>query len=292
MYCSNCGAKLADNAKFCTECGAKIDAPVQQPAVPSPSERQTVSAAGTPAPQPAQGGDPKQGYVPPAGQNPYPYAGRPSCAQGQPKKRRTGLIAVLVLLALIPLTVILLVVALRLRHEEPPLPPLTEPAVTETVSGEEAVPTSSETPAETDPTEPAPAAEPTSAADAALSDAQAAKALDKLTGYWNTADDTQFVSVTKMEGGLYYLTAGYWYSEAHLMGYLRAPVKGDPDGEITLTLYFEGIDSEEYDFPPLNDPISFDLSQIADGRLTWSFGGDSETVTYAGASMEEAIPPL
>ena len=61
MYCSNCGAKLADNAKFCTECGAKIDAPVQQLAVP---------AAGTPAPQTAPSGDPKQGYVPPAGQGP------------------------------------------------------------------------------------------------------------------------------------------------------------------------------------------------------------------------------
>ena len=84
------------------------------------------------------------------------------------------------------------------------------------------------------------------------------------------------------------------YSEyqGKVMGYLRAPVKGDPDGEITLTLYFEGIDSEGYSFPSLNDPISFDLSQIADGMLTWSFGGASQSVTYAGATMEEAIPPL
>ncbi len=24
MFCENCGAKLADNAKFCTECGTKV----------------------------------------------------------------------------------------------------------------------------------------------------------------------------------------------------------------------------------------------------------------------------
>ena len=50
-----------------------------------------------------------------------------------------------------------------------------------------------------------------------LLDKAFAQALDKLAGCWNTADDTQFVCVTKMEGGLYYLTAGYWYSEADLM---------------------------------------------------------------------------
>ncbi len=36
MFCSNCGNKLPDNAKFCTECGAKIASaesqPTQQPA--------------------------------------------------------------------------------------------------------------------------------------------------------------------------------------------------------------------------------------------------------------------
>ncbi|MSU74864.1 zinc-ribbon domain-containing protein [Candidatus Kaiserbacteria bacterium] len=29
IYCSNCGAKNADGAKFCESCGAKIDMPIK-----------------------------------------------------------------------------------------------------------------------------------------------------------------------------------------------------------------------------------------------------------------------
>ena len=45
MFCTNCGAKLSDDAKFCLNCGAKIDAPA--PAVepvPAPVAEPTPSA--------------------------------------------------------------------------------------------------------------------------------------------------------------------------------------------------------------------------------------------------------
>lgn len=32
MYCPNCGKKLPDGAKFCTNCGAKIDAEINEAA--------------------------------------------------------------------------------------------------------------------------------------------------------------------------------------------------------------------------------------------------------------------
>lgn len=32
MFCSNCGTKLADNAKFCSNCGTPVQQPTSQPA--------------------------------------------------------------------------------------------------------------------------------------------------------------------------------------------------------------------------------------------------------------------
>ena len=32
-FCTNCGAKLADDAKFCTECGTKVESMPSEPAV-------------------------------------------------------------------------------------------------------------------------------------------------------------------------------------------------------------------------------------------------------------------
>ncbi len=51
MFCTNCGAKLSDDAKFCLNCGAKIDAPV--PAVepvPAPTPVAPVAPIAEPAP--------------------------------------------------------------------------------------------------------------------------------------------------------------------------------------------------------------------------------------------------
>ena len=321
-FCNACGAPVpqtaAPAAGFEREdqpVNASRPAAPQQPSAgaaqtATPQQAPVYGAAQQGAYAPPQG---QPGYAPQQGSYPYPQPQQPGYPQPGPgypqpqqgaygycnqavnpvppkKKSHAALIAVFVILGVIVLLAVALVLFLKLRYEEPPLPPLTEPAVTETVDSDETEPASTKA-AEPETTK---KAEDTTAApkDTTLSDAQAAQALDKLAGCWNTADDTQFVCVTKMEGGLYYLTAGYWYSEADLMGYLRAPVKGNPDGEITLTLYFEGVDSEFYSYPPLNDPISFDLSQIGSGKLTWTFGGESKAVTYAGATMEEAIPPL
>ena len=51
MFCTNCGAKLSDDAKFCLNCGAKIDAPA--PAVepvPAPTPVAPVAPIAEPAP--------------------------------------------------------------------------------------------------------------------------------------------------------------------------------------------------------------------------------------------------
>ncbi|MGM9547806.1 MAG: zinc-ribbon domain-containing protein, partial [Oscillospiraceae bacterium] len=66
-FCTNCGAKLADDAKFCTECGAQVGrvppeptnpqiTPVGDPTPAAPASAYTYSAAAndyayTPAPQ-------------------------------------------------------------------------------------------------------------------------------------------------------------------------------------------------------------------------------------------------
>lgn len=50
MICKNCGAELADNAKFCSSCGAAQEAEVQQPVAPAEPVEEVVAA---PAQEPA-----------------------------------------------------------------------------------------------------------------------------------------------------------------------------------------------------------------------------------------------
>lgn len=62
MFCSNCGTKIDDNAKFCLNCGAKV-MPVAS--VPSVSDTETVYPVQTPdQPAPAQPAQPEPSFMP------------------------------------------------------------------------------------------------------------------------------------------------------------------------------------------------------------------------------------
>lgn len=55
MFCTNCGAKNAENAKFCTSCGAPLAAPSpvhQQPPRPTPAPSGERQGQGRPSPTP------------------------------------------------------------------------------------------------------------------------------------------------------------------------------------------------------------------------------------------------
>ena len=305
MYCSHCGAKLADDAKFCNECGAKLASPAS-PAVPSVSPATPpVSPSAPPASVAAQTGFPQGSYPPPQGGYPqgqpgypapraaqpsYPYAGQPAAVP--PKKKHTALIVVLVLLALIPVALVLLFVLLRLRYEEPPLP------VPDLTTVEAFVSETAEPPADATTVIASPSGETTAPAatdapqDAALSDAQARQALERLCGFWNNEDNTQFIGISQVDGGGFYFTSGYWYSEADLVGYLQGPATGDPAGKITLRLYYEGYESENFSMPAQDGEIVFDLSQADASVLTWEYGGFSQQMHFAGDTMEQALPPM
>ncbi|MDR0308951.1 MAG: zinc ribbon domain-containing protein [Coriobacteriales bacterium] len=101
MFCSTCGKEIPDNAKFCTFCGSKtvdiqtsestplpIYAPVQPTAarpayVPDQSAPNTATGSGQFAPAPAYG-------------IPQVQEAQNTSAQGNPPKKKTGLIIVLV----------------------------------------------------------------------------------------------------------------------------------------------------------------------------------------------------
>lgn len=275
MYCSHCGAKLADDAKFCNECGAKLASPVSppvpsaSPATPpvSPAAPPVSAAAQTGFPQgsypPPQGGYPQgqPGYPAPGAAQPYPYAGQAA----PPKKKHTALIVILVLLALIPIAFILLFVMLRLRYEEPPLP-VPEATVAEELE------------IETEPTTADPAED----------------LLQKLVGVWSADEGSMLIRVTREENGEYLFMVGYWYSEFFLKGYLQPPVTGDPAGEASVRLRFEGEGTPEaYSyFPPLDEAAEFDFAQLAEKRLRWKYDGQWYSFHYAGATLEEAQPPI
>ncbi len=301
MYCSHCGAKLADDAKFCNECGAKLASPASppvpsaSPATPpvSPAAPPVSAAAQTGFPQgsypPPQGGYPQgqPGYPAPGAAQPYPYAGQAA----PPKKKHTALIVILVLLALIPIAFILLFVMLRLRYEEPPLP-VPEATTVEAFVSETAEPSADATTAVASPSGETTAPAVTDAPqDAALSDAQARQVLERLCGFWNNEDNTQFIQISQVDGGFYF-TSGYWYSEADMVGYLQGPVTGDPTGKITLRLYYEGYESDSYPMPAQDGEIVFDLSLADAYILTWEYGGFSQQVHFAGDTMEQALPPI
>lgn len=271
--------------------------PPQGQPVPIPPQGQPNGRVqpqpGYPQPQPGYA-QPQQGTY--GYGNPAPYAAPPK------KKSHAALIVVFAILGVIVLLIVALVVFLKLRYEEPPLPPLTEPTtvVTETETTTEEAAGTTEAVAET--TKPAaqttkPAAEttgtPAAGLYAPLTDEQVKAALEKTVGYWNSTDQTEFISVTRMDGGIYYFTTGYWYSEMDLVGYLRKPVTGDPDGIVSVHMYYEGYVSEEtgYSMPSVDTDVLFDLSRAADGVIRCNISGAWEEYRFGGDTMDEAMPP-
>ena len=45
MFCTNCGAKIADDSVFCSNCGVKLETPVTRSAVPDTAANEAVSPA-------------------------------------------------------------------------------------------------------------------------------------------------------------------------------------------------------------------------------------------------------
>ena len=320
MFCKNCGAALADGARFCGECGSPVDAvpagasidrednpiisgsPAHPPVQPSagkpvPPPAYGVSAPGYPPQaqpgvyaQPAPGAVPAQGqpgFVPPQG-TPYVYPGQvPSAAK--PKKKHTAVIVLAALLALAVLCGVLFFVVGKLREEKPPLPIPTEHNETEIATGDASDPSSTEAesaPASADPT--------TAPADDAFTDEQANALLRRLQGVWNSADDTMLISISPEEDGSCFFALGYWFSEYVLKGYLRQPIKGDPDGIVSVWLFYEGEDGGDFfsDIPSMDEAISFDLSDYENGVLRWNNGEHWIDFYYGGATMDEAMPEM
>ena len=86
---------------------------------------------------------------------------------------------------------------------------------------------------------------------------------------------------------------GYWYSEVVIAGYLQQPVKGDPDGVVSVWRFYEGEEGiEGPSMPPQNGAERFDLSDLSSGILRWQNDGNWYEYHYAGATMEEAAPPM
>ena len=283
-----------------------------QGAYPPPSG--TVYGAYPPPPQGnanAPAGMPTPAQPPMStAQSPYPYSGQGSSAGGAPQKKKRGpLIAALVILGVILAAVILLVVFFKLRYEEPPLPALTEAtsvaepeaAITDAdTTGSDAAGTTTTETTTAGPEQPSATAAPTendgethaAVLNVLLTDEQTQAVKEKTVGFWNSPDKKTFIGVTRMDQGLYYFQHGYWYSEADYVGYLQQPAKGDPDGTVSVHLYFEGFESGEtgYSMPSIDADILFDFSRLDEGVLWWNFSGEWEDFTYGGATMEEAMP--
>lgn len=244
---------------------------------------------GYPQPQP------QPGYTPPQ-QGIYGYGNQPPYAAPPKKKSHAALIVVLAILGVIVLLAVALVVFLKLRYEEPPLPPLTEPTTVVTEAETEPGDEADTTKAAAQTTEPAADTTKASAAaslDTPLTAAQAKAAVEKTVGYWNSADQRQFISISRMDGGIYYFSYAYWYSEVDLVGYLRMPATGDPDGIVSIHLFYEGYESDEtgYSMPAVDTDVLFDLSKAADGMIRCDISGAWEDFSYGGATMDEAMPP-
>mgnify|MGYP001624936896 CR=1 FL=1 len=75
MFCPNCGQELDDDAVFCTNCGAKID------------DVGTEPESGYTAPEPS--------FQTPENQNRQEF-------QGKPKKKKTGMIVLIIIIAFLP----------------------------------------------------------------------------------------------------------------------------------------------------------------------------------------------
>ena len=127
--------------------------------------------------------------------------------------------------------------------------------------------------------------------DGTMSDAEAEAVFEKLTGCWNTADGSRFFCVQKQADGRYLLTVGNWFSEADLFAYLQSPVRGDPNGEVSVHLFYapEG-DGGGMNYGGLDTDVRADLTKANNGTVLWLFESGWESFRYAGATMDEATP--
>ncbi len=123
MYCTQCGSKTADNAKFCPECGA----PVARPAAGSVPYQQP--GARPAAPQP----------------NAAPVYAAPASVPAPPKKRsRAGLVIGLVAAGVGTLAILIVIIVALRRVVRPPVYPTTQSPVGSDVEITTAAPTDAE----------------------------------------------------------------------------------------------------------------------------------------------------
>lgn len=292
MFCRECGANLPEGVKFCPECGAKNDGNAPQTPVRMDD---TVPIGNAPAPA-------------------YQPAPAAAAAAAPPKKKRAAIIVSVIAIVLVLAVIVLFIVFRRV----PPGPVPAEPtgagqsqeetavsgthaetkaaAKTETAAGiETTAGQTTQTQPETTPSESTTVettAETAAPQDEKLSEEQFGALMGKMTGYWNNDDNTVVLSITREDDGRYILKLGYWFSEIVLMGYLQQPAEGDPDGVVSVWMYYEGYDSDTYSMPSQDGAEKFDLSGIGDGILRWHNNGAWHEYRYAGATSEEAQPPI
>lgn len=286
MFCRECGANLPEGVKFCPECGARNDGNAPQTPVRTDD---TVPISGVPA----------------AAHQPAPSA---AAAAAPPKKKRTGLIVLIVILVAV-IAVAVLFAIFKLNPKNPHVVENTQAGQSQEASAEAATTAKTETAAgtettagQTTQTQPETThsesttvettAETTAPQDETLSEEQFGALMGKMTGYWNNDDNTVVLSITREDDGRYILKLGYWFSEIVLMGYLQQPAEGDPDGVVSVWMYYEGYDSDTYSMPSQDGAEKFDLSGIGDGILRWHNNGAWHEYRYAGATSEEAQPPI
>ena len=126
--------------------------------------------------------------------------------------------------------------------------------------------------------------------DTVLDNAQIPAVLEKLKGYWNTQDGKRFFAV-EQDPEAYRILVGPWYSTVDYVAFCTAPVRGDLNSLISIHLYYPGSDGE-IPLPAIDGEILLDVSEIENGRLVWSNGGVWEECVYAGATADDAMPPL
>ena len=346
MYCRNCGAKIPDGSKFCSECGTLTapETPRQEPAQPDPIKINRRPATGGGYSMPTGGGayaggntykpaggaypggnnpapvpdydsrtvlldvspaayrneweaNPSPGPGKNVGSTPYPAQpagpaqygdpyGRQTPPRREPQKaKRSPLVVVLIVLGVLLVVVAALVIIFTMNDNDSTNQTIT--SGTDTVAEVGASTTADQT-----STQQGQSVDTTASQNAFLTDAQAQSVMEKTVGFWTSDDNKRFIGVTRMDGGLYYFTSGYWYSEADLVGYLQQPMTGDPNGTVSVHLYFEGYVSEETGFsmPSVDDDMQFDLSDVDADVIKWNFYGEWVTFRYGGKTMEEAMP--
>ena len=220
----------------------------------------------------------------------YPYRGQTSSGADPKQKKSHPLCTVLIVLAVLLAAAVLLFAVFKARPEPPVTEPSTEPPVSETAPNGTDAPDTATT-----------AAEPTSqiiettagptAQEGAFSDAEANALLERMVGCWNSDDSTSLLNISRTGDGRYLMQLGYWYSEIVMEGYLQQPVRGDPNGVVSIWLFYEGYESElGFSMPSQNGAEEFDLSGLGDGLLRRRNGDVWYNYHYAGATLEEAMP--